>query len=190
MNIAEFLDQYNAAAASFLSGGLEGIPDFFKHKTKDAKQFRDELTAIYGFIVTTSPPKSEVIIIGGETENFDAQVADKLLEVVRALPSNEHKIRNASADGVVPDASSMTPTDYTAQRLADLISNALAHKQKKHYSDERVLLISVDGEDTQEEDQTINEAVSIVQKAATLEPFSAIWVVETGRRKAFRILPQ
>jgi hypothetical protein len=189
MKITDFKHQYNEAAAAFLAGGLDSFSLFLKHKIDGAKQFREELTAIYGFVVTTETPDTEDIVIGGEKENFDAQVGGSILEVVRALPESEHVLRKQVAEGTVPQSTFQSTIQHSPQRLAELISGALIKKQKKHYSDKRILLISVDGEETQEDDQAVNDALSIVRTNATHEPFVSVWIVETARRKAFLLLP-
>ncbi|MCP1289677.1 hypothetical protein NK214_05680 [Chromobacterium sp. S0633] len=189
MNVSDFKVQYEQQAHSILSGGLDSLVSFLTHKSKDAKQFRDELTAIYGFVRTTNVPESCDIKIGGEAENFDAQIGGTILVVVRALPDNAHEIRRQVAHGSAPESLYTSRASYSSEKLALMLLNALQKKQGKHYSDTRTLLISVDGEDTQEDDELVSNAIVIFRQTATIEPFTAVWMVESGRRIAFRLLP-
>lgn len=190
MKVSEYIHEYEQEANNILNGGIASVGRFLCHKDRANKLFRDEATAIYSFLKSPKIPGETEIVVGGEAQDFDARVGDVILEVVRALPTGDHLIRNSLAQGGKGEKSFQIRDEFTPMRLQALIVDAIKSKHAKHYADRRTLLVSINGEDSQEEDVLINEAIQGVRQETCIGNFSAIWLVESSRFTCYCIFPK
>ena len=111
---------------------------------------------------------------------------EEILEVVQALPKDEHVVRHALVKG----AMNMEQRELVMKQLQSFpqpIVEAINKKHKHAYADKRVLLVSVTGEHTYEDDKLINEWLPRIRAETILGNFSGIYLVETARYKIFQI---
>lgn len=155
---------------------------------------REEHAPIRAYLRRKGIPLDGVIELGGEAQDFDAKLSFKIgeqhiectLEIVQALAKGAHKIRLAIANG------RMNPETWEEEirqinTFPQPIINAIRAKQDKRYADTRVLLVSVLGEVTCENDAIIERWLREVRSKTVLGSFSEIYLVEIARSRIFQI---
>jgi hypothetical protein len=193
MTVQEFLDQFSEEAQAVVNDPLRFV-DFLKHKHRGDKSTREERIPIRAYLRRKSVPPEGVIELGGEAHDFDAKVSylnegqtvECTLEVVQALAAGAHKVRLAIADNRMNDA--MRAEEWRQfETFPQPIIDAIKAKQDRFYSDTRVLLVSVAGEVTQEDDALIERWLGEVRANTVQGTFSEIYLVETARYLIFKI---
>lgn len=193
MTIQEFLDQLSADAERIANDIFEYI-DFLKHTKREHKSMREEYIPIRAYVRRKEIPTDAILELGGEAYDFDAKIIvrdaqgarEEVLEVVQALPKNEHIVRHALVKG----AMNKELRELEMQQLRSFpqpIIDAINKKHKRAYADKRVLLVSVTGEHTYEDDALINEWIPYIKANTVLGNFAEIYLVETARYKLFKL---
>lgn len=193
MKVADFLEEDRTAAQRFLND-LALFKELRDGMKREHKARREEYFALIGYIKRKPISPDLDMELGGEAHDFDAKfinkskgaISEEVVEVVQALPSNEHKVRIARAKG------RFTPQMLTDD-LDDLhsfpspIIDAINRKHQKRYSDERTLLVSVRGDYTYESDQVIEGWMPEIRALTKLGGFTAIYIVEPDRPALYRV---
>lgn len=193
MTVQEFLDQFSAKSGRIVNDILEYI-DFLQHKKREHKSMREEHSPIRAYIRRKNIPTNAELILGGEAYNFDAKIIqedaqgvhEEILEVVQALPKDEHVVRHALVNGEM----NMELRKLEMKQLQSFpkpIIEAINKKHKRAYTDKRILLVSVSGDYTYEDDELINEWLPRIRAKTNLGNFSSIYLVEIARSKIFKI---
>ena len=193
MTVQEFLEKFSAESQRIVNDIFEYI-DYTKQKTRGYKSMREEHIPIRAYILRKAIPKKAILNLGGESHDFDAKIIwndeteryEEILEVIQALPEKEYVIRHALVDGI------KTLEEYNIsikqiESFPQSIIDAINKKHKKIYADKRILLVSVAGEYTYEDDKLINQWIPIIRKKTILGNFLEIFLVETARYKIFKI---
>ena len=184
MNVAEFKRKMSEDAAKHM--GLDEFSAYLKHDSRDDKQLREELLAIYAMIEHRDLDDDAEIQIGGEKHDFDACIAGEFIEITQALPNDEHEIRKSVATG------STTPLQHAKhwndqEQFPDVIIDAINKKHDKCYADTRTLVVVFDGDYASEDDSIIEEWISAIQASTDKGSFDHVLLVERDRMKAFDV---
>lgn len=193
MKVREFLDNFSEESQRIVDDVLE-YADFLLHKGKKHKTMREEHIPIRAYLRRKDIPMDSDIELGGEAHDFDAIVtygdsgAEKkeIIEIVQAMPTEEYLIRRALVHGemnVEMRIKELNQFDSFPQPIIDAINK----KHQKRYADKRILLVSVIGEHTFEDDVRVASWVPEIQRATELGNFSEIYLVETARYLIFKI---
>jgi len=73
------------------------------------------------------------------------------------------------------------------QSFPQPIIDAINKKHDRSYADKRILLVSVTGEHTFEDDELINRWISLIKENTVRGNFAEILLVETARYKLFKL---
>lgn len=194
MTVDEFLKQFSSESERIVNDIFEYI-DYIKQKNRDYKSMREEHIPIRAYIRCKGVHGNAILELGGEAHDFDAKIIsndrvaryEEILEVTQALPEKEHVIRHAlTGNGIT----TLKMHDLAIKQIESFpkpIIDAINKKNKKRYADNRILLVSVAGEYTFENDKLINQWIPIIRKETTLGDFLEIFLVETARYKIFKI---
>lgn len=162
---------------------LDRFAAFIRHQGNGDKQLREELFALVAMIRFWKIPDDATVEIGGETKDFDGRLNGHTIEVVQALPDDEHKLRHELPSGASPATMLIHSQDHL--QFPDAIVAAIKQKQAKHYADQRWLCVVVDGDYTEEDDSIIETWIVAVRNQVKCNPFIGIFLVERARRLAF-----
>jgi hypothetical protein len=192
-SVQEFLDQFSATSERIANDLIEYL-GFLKHSKREYKSIREEHIPIRAYLLREGIPLDAIIELGGEAHPFDAKirlanVAEEdsiVLEVVQALPVNEHRVRHALVKGRMDEELRELEKEQL-QSFPLPIIEAIRKKHSRSYADKRVLLVSVTGEHTGEDDKLIEEWIQVTRQNTSLGKFVAIFLVETARYKLFKL---
>ncbi|WP_157774941.1 hypothetical protein [Melittangium boletus] len=193
MKVKEFLDRFNEESQRIVSDIFE-YSKFILHKDRKYKTIREEHIPLRAYLVRKDISPDAEIELGGEAHDFDAMVTygvagaeqKEIIEVVQAVPAGEHIVRQALIQGEM----SVEMRIEESKQLNAFpwpIIDAIKKKHNKMYADKRVLLVSVTGEHTLEDDEIIESWIPDIQAATMLGNFSEIYLVETARYIIFKI---
>lgn len=193
MTVQEFLDQFSAESQRIANDIFEYI-DFLKQKKRCHKSMREEHIPIRAYVRRRAVPVDAILELGGEAHDFDARIITKnargtheeILEVVQALPKDEHIVRHMLVDGTM----NKEPRELEMKQLQSFpqpIIDAINKKHQRAYADKRVLLVSVTGEHTYEDDELISQWIPQIRANTVLGNFAEIFLVETARYKLFKL---
>jgi hypothetical protein len=207
MTIDEFHEMITEMAMARM--GLERYCGYLRHDTRKDKYLREEYLAILAVVRHKGYRGGATIELGDEKQNWDARVCGTdLLEVVQALPAEEHVIRKAVAGGEakvmlpVSDPEPGEPAELPATgplarflmlaghahdhlQFPRVIIEAIEMKHGKKYSDERTLVVVFDGDYSFEEDRVVLGWVDETRRRTHRGTFKEILLVELARRKVF-----
>jgi hypothetical protein len=207
MTIQEFHEKITAMAMARM--GLQPYCDYLQHKTREDKYLREEYLAIQAVVRHRAYPGETEIELGDEKKPWDARIGGTdLLEIVQALPADEHVIRKAVAGGQakimvpVPNPEPGEPVElpvtgplarflihaehaYDHFQFPRVIIEAIEKKHAKQYTDERTLVVVFDGDYSREEDRVVRGWVDEVRQRTHRGVFKEVLLVELARRKVF-----
>ncbi|WP_335915586.1 hypothetical protein [Shewanella algae] len=193
MKVKEFLENFSAQSQRIANDIFEYI-DFLSHKKRDYKNIREEQIPLLAYIKCKKIPHDADMELGGEAHDFDAKFIYSLgnvrvtqtVEIVQALPMGEHEVRLALVHGKMDV--SMRLKEYEQLRsFPKPIIDAINKKHQKNYADKRVLLVSVIGEHTYEDDALIKSWIPEIRRNTFLGNFTEIFLAETARSVMFKI---
>ncbi|SFU21014.1 hypothetical protein [Paraburkholderia aspalathi] len=194
MSVGDFLARFDENS-QYLANEIQELPRYLRQETRDYKYLREEHIPIRAFIRRQQIAVDAQLQLGRETEPWDARIVTKdgteiILEVVQALPREAHHYRAA----VVSNVWRLPLEDRTRHQrgideFPEPIMSAIRDKHKMNYPEVRVLLVSVMGEYSDEDDFVINEWLQEVREAPDLGrgQFSSIYLVEMARGRLFKV---
>lgn len=185
LTIQKLQHEIESVAASLMD--LNRYSEFLQHRSRSDKRLREEFLAILAFVHALHLPDDELIELGGETEDFDARIRDEPIEVVQALPRDEHEVRRNLSKGLSPGMYLKHSRDQL--QFPDVIIDAINQKHAKNYTDGRHLLVIFDGEYSEEDDEIIASWIKRIRTSCEQGSFKSIVLVERARVKAFRVFP-
>jgi len=193
MTVQEFLDQFSAKSERIVNDIFK-YRDYLKQRTRGYKSMREEHIPIRAYIRRKEVPVDATLELGGEAHDFDAKIITKdehgtheeILEVIQALPRGEHIVRHALVNGTM----TLDLREREMQQLQSFpqpIIDAINMKHEREYADKRILLVSVTGEHTYEDDELIGQWIPLIRENTVLGNFVEIFLVETARYKLFKL---
>jgi hypothetical protein len=192
MTVGAFFRQHNEASERIVNDLAEYIKYWKAEGERDYKYIREEHTPLYAFLKHFKINDSAILHLGSEKEVWDAKVlqeneAEIIIEITQALPEDDHIFRRESMNEIVVDLGSRTRHQRSVDLFPDPIIRAIANKHQRNYPEKRVLLVSVMGDYTEEDDLVIDEWIKEVRVASSKGNFSKIYLVDSARRKLFQI---
>ncbi|WP_172459681.1 hypothetical protein [Komagataeibacter rhaeticus] len=109
------------------------------------------------------------------------------IEVSRAAPDDDHVYRRMLSDGGYRTIADQYFHAISLQKVPDIIVERINKKLLKEYPKGTVLLISVSGDATYEDDDVVQGWLPKIRRSVKLGSFSAIYIVEEARSKLFKI---
>ncbi|MBY4805497.1 hypothetical protein K6W78_36560 [Burkholderia cepacia] len=193
MSVGDFLTRFDENSQRLANEILE-LPRYYRQETRDYKYLREEHIPIRAFIRRQQIAVDAQVQLGRETEPWDARIVTKdgteiILEVVQALPREAHYYRAAAASNMWLPLEERTRHQRAIDEFPEPIIRAIRDKHKMNYPEARVLLVSVMGEYSDEDDFVIREWLNEVQKASDLNrgQFGSVYLVEMARARLFKI---
>ena len=208
MTVQEFREMIDAEAAKRMD--LAAFADYVKKKGRPDKYLKEEYLPMLAVIRHKGIPDTATIELGNEEEPWDARVngAD-LYEVIQALSENAHEIRKATAgearttlpiDDPAGGKEKRRPvTGVTAQMVLHIqhasdhlqfpkvIIDAIKKKHEKRYTDDRRLIVAVDGDYTAEDDGVIEGWLTAIRQQTDRGTFKEVLLVDLARLKTFKM---
>ena len=169
---------------------LDGrFSDYIRHKNQFDKEIHEEWIAILALLRHLNISDDTSLCLGGKKERWDASVGDSFfIEVSRAAPEDDHKFRQMMADGGFKTIIDMWRHALSQQKVCNIIIERIKAKLKKDYPEGTILLISISGDATNEDDDVVEGWLPRIRESVSLGGFSSIYIVEEARRKPFQIL--
>ena len=159
------------------------------------KNLREEYIAIKSYILYSKMNQDNKIILGKETEPWDAKINLEnghliILEVTQAIPKNEHMTRQSlSTRGHGYQGFSLKLRTIHQEGMDSFpkpIIDAIEKKHRKKYPEPRILLVVVLAEFAYNSQFVLDEWLLEVRKKTTLGNFKEIWLV-IDAKKLYRI---
>jgi hypothetical protein len=155
---------------------------------------REEHIPIRAYVLRKGVPLDAILELGGEAHDFDAKIITsneqgkqkEILEVVQALPKDEHIVRHSIVNGTM-NLERRILENKQLQSFPQPIIDAINNKHAHAYADKRVLLVSITGEHTYEDDELIEQWIPKIREKTILGNFTEIFLVETARYKLYKI---
>lgn len=195
MSVADFIHGMRANA-QFLANNLFEITAFARHDRRDYKYMREECLPLLAYLKHFNIEMDATITVPKERGEWDGRIRrrdkeDLIIEVTQALPSEAHWFREAMTAGFRWKLSLEERTRHQKgiDEFPTPIIDAIARKHCKNYKDSRILLVSIMGEYTDEDDAIIDEWLKDVRRRTEIGAFSFIYLVELARYKLFKIFP-
>jgi hypothetical protein len=170
------------------------IGDFILERGRLFKYWRTEWLAIGAYLQRTGWSENDVIEFGVNGERWDAKLSrpyrtEILIEVTQAVPEGAHIVREAFVQRgtLAHDLATRTLHQRGIDSFPDPVVAAIEAKHAKKYAEPRVLLVTVLGEYTTEDDAVIAAWLKDVRGRTHLGTFAAIFLVEIARSRLFRI---
>ena len=189
-SVGELRQHFAYFAERTVNGWLNGcFADFIRHKSQLDKEIHEEWIAILALLRHLDVPNETSLRLGGKKERWDAKIGESLfIEVSRAAPDNDHKFRQMMADGGYRTIVDRWRHALSQQRVCDVVIERINAKLEKKYPQGTILVISVSGDATNEDDNVVESWLPRIRKSVSLGGFSSIYIVEEARQKAFQIL--
>ena len=192
MTVATFFEKLTKGA-NLICNPLS-IANFILESERRYKYWRTEWLGIKAYLRWLGCSDEDTIELGFEVERWDARIRrqkkpDIVIEVTQALPAKAHRIRHAivAQGGLPPNFELRTFHQKCIDSFPDPIINAIADKHKRLYTKGTILLVTVLGEYTGEDDAVINAWIEDVRMRTHIGQFSAIHLVEIARSRVFTI---
>jgi hypothetical protein len=208
MTVQEFREMIDGEAAKRMD--LAAFADYVKKKSRPDKYLKEEYLPMLAVIRYKGITDTATIELGDEKQPWDARVnGTDLYEVIQALPENEHEIRKATAG----EARTTLPIDVpaggkekrkpvtpvTAQMVLHIqhagdhlqylgvVIDAIKQKHEKRYTDDRTLVVAVDGDYTAEDDAVIERWLTAIRQQTDRGTFKEVLLIDVARLKAFKV---
>ena len=189
-SVGELRQRFAHFAERTINGWLDGrFADYIRHKGRINKEIHEEWVPILALLRHLDVPDSTSLCLGGTKERWDAKVGESLfIEVSRAAPEDDHRFRQMMADDGFRTIADMWRHALSQQKVCDIVIERINAKIKKDYPTGTILVISVSGYATSEDDGIVVNWLPRIRELVSLGGFSSIYLVEEARRKAFQIL--
>lgn len=193
MTIQEFCDTHRDNA-TFLANDVLEFVKFLRHEDRGHKYTREEDLPLLAFIRHSRIEPEAELALGRESSRIDFQIFRTdgnilQIEVTQALPKNGHQYRHALVAHLTKlPLHERTLHQAGKDRFPDLIVEAITNKHKIKYPGSPILLVSVLGEYTDEDDYVIAQWIDWIKERSELRSFAQILLVELARKKVFTIL--
>lgn len=145
--VQEFSKDISSICAK-LWNNLGAISELTYESTGEYKEFREELYVIYNYIRYYVTDINTKIVLGRKKATWDAKIGDDIIEVTLAVYENEHSIRKSMLNFGLSGLSLKEKTiDYLGKdSIISIVLDAIQRKIKKHYKDNRILIVATEGE--------------------------------------------
>jgi hypothetical protein len=191
MSVGEFIDSLRQNS-QYICNDIFEFQRYVLQERRDYKYLREEHIPILAFIEQSEIEADAELHLGRETEPWDAQIvrADGeviVIEVTQALPHEAYRFREAVVANPKPPLEERTRHQRGIDEFPQPIIEAIDRKHEKNYPEARVLLVSVLGEYSDEDDFVIKEWVREIQDGSHRGGFADIYLVEMARGRLFKI---
>lgn len=195
MKVSEFAKKM-LGNSQFIVNNIFEYTRYFDNDDRSYKHMREECWPIYAYLKHVDIENDADISLDMEKGKCDACISrinkeDIIIEVTQAVPRNSHRFRQAMMDGfkVSLELEERTNHQKGKDEFPLPIVTAINKKHRKNYPESRVLLVSVLGEYSDEDDIIISEWIKSVRKQTNQGNFDSIYLFELARSKLYQIFP-
>jgi hypothetical protein len=192
VTVQQFRDTHQKNA-QFLANDVISFCRFLRQENRQYKYTREEDLPLLALLRYLRIEPDAELALGRESSPIDFQIFRPdggvlAVEVTQALPKNGHQYRKALvASPFKLPLHERTLHQAGKDTFPDPIIEAISRKHEINYEGNPFLLVSVVGDYTDEDDQTIEQWVHWIEQRSELGRFSKIFLVELARRKIIEL---
>ena len=176
-----------------MANDVKEFSRFLKQEYRAYKFTREEDLPMLAFLRYYDIDPDAEIIPGREGAPIDFQIIHNdgsimEIEVTQAVPLAAYRYRHAMADFPFKlPLHQRTLHQIAKDQFPKPIIEAINRKHENNYQNNPILLVSIQGDYTDEDDAIIEKWIPWIREKSHLKRFSHIFLIELARRKVFQL---